>query len=120
MLNILIICMITEKLRDEWYTYEEEYDKLNQWIKDTETEMKSDSELKATLEEKNIQLERHNVSVENINYAFLYMYKRLIWIKMNVGKESGEWCISHHFYKLGKLFMICNINQFSISFFKES
>lgn len=54
--------IIIEKLRDEWYTYEEEYDKLNQWIKDTETEMKADSELKATLEEKNIQLERHNVS----------------------------------------------------------
>ena len=53
----------TEKLRDEWYRYEEEYEKLNQWIKDTETEMKADSELKATLEEKNIQLERQNVSI---------------------------------------------------------
>lgn len=53
--------MNTEKLRDEWYTYEEEYEKLNQWIKDTEAEMKSDSEFKATLEEKNIQLERQNV-----------------------------------------------------------
>ena len=50
-----------EKLRDEWLVYEEDYEKLNQWIKDTETDMKAESDQKATLEEKSIQLEKQQV-----------------------------------------------------------
>ncbi|KAK7104412.1 hypothetical protein V1264_019133 [Littorina saxatilis] len=45
-------------LRDQWQQFEAFYEQLNQWIKDTESEMKSDSELKATLEQKTIQLEK--------------------------------------------------------------
>ncbi|XP_076463748.1 nesprin-1-like isoform X5 [Babylonia areolata] len=45
-------------LRDKWQRYEAFYEELNQWIKDTETDMKSDSELKATLEQKAMQLEK--------------------------------------------------------------
>ena len=56
--------MFTEKLRTEWIAYEEEYDKLIQWIKDSEAELKSDAELKATLEEKNMQLERQEVGLD--------------------------------------------------------
>lgn len=56
-----MVC-ITEKLRDEWLVYEEDYDKLNMWIKETENEMKSDGEMKATLEEKSMQLEKQEVS----------------------------------------------------------
>ena len=50
-----------EKLRDEWLVYEEDYEKLNQWIKDTETDMKAESDQKATLEEKSIQMEKQQV-----------------------------------------------------------
>ncbi|XP_025103982.1 nesprin-1-like isoform X4 [Pomacea canaliculata] len=45
-------------LRDQWHEYEAFYEQLSQWMKDTESEMKSDSELKATLEQKTIQLEK--------------------------------------------------------------
>nr|KAG5692778.1 hypothetical protein BaRGS_009394 [Batillaria attramentaria] len=45
-------------LRDQWHQYEAFYEELSQWIKDTESEMKSDSELKSTLEQKTIQLEK--------------------------------------------------------------
>ncbi|XP_076442566.1 muscle-specific protein 300 kDa-like isoform X3 [Babylonia areolata] len=45
-------------LRDQWQQYEAFYEDLNQWLKDTESEMKSDSELKATLEQKTVQLEK--------------------------------------------------------------
>ena len=41
--------------------YEEDYEKLNQWIKDTETDMKAESDQKATLEEKSKQLEKQQV-----------------------------------------------------------
>ena len=51
----------SEKLRDEWLVYEEDYEKLNQWIKDTETDMKAESDQKATLEEKSIQMEKQQV-----------------------------------------------------------
>ncbi|KAL8590280.1 hypothetical protein ACOMHN_006396 [Nucella lapillus] len=45
-------------LLDQWQRYEAFYEEVNQWIKDTETDMKSDSELKATLEQKAVQLEK--------------------------------------------------------------
>ena len=53
--------IFSEKLRDEWLVYEEDYEKLNQWIKDTETDMKAESDQKATLEEKSIQMEKQQV-----------------------------------------------------------
>ena len=57
----VIMNHFAEKLRDEWLVYEEDYEKLNQWIKDTETDMKAESDQKATLEEKSIQLEKQQV-----------------------------------------------------------
>lgn len=54
-------CAIPGTLRDQWQQYEAFYEELSQWIKDTESEMKSDSELKATLEQKTIQLEKQKV-----------------------------------------------------------
>jgi hypothetical protein len=62
--------MFTEKLLGEWLRYEDEYDELIQWMKSTETSMKEESELKASLEEKNIQYEKQIVS----------SYKLLIWV----------------------------------------
>ena len=56
-----MLSCFSEKLRDEWLVYEEDYEKLNQWIKDTETDMKAESDQKATLEEKSIQLEKQQV-----------------------------------------------------------
>ncbi|KAK3090120.1 hypothetical protein FSP39_009339 [Pinctada imbricata] len=55
-----------EKLLDEWRLYEQQYDELSQWIKDTETDMKDESDLKATLEEKTVQLEKQNAIHEEI------------------------------------------------------
>ena len=54
-------CDVPGTLRDQWQQYEAFYEELSQWIKDTESEMKSDSELKATLEQKTIQLEKQKV-----------------------------------------------------------
>jgi len=54
-------CAVPGTLRDQWQQYEAFYEELSQWIKDTESEMKSDSELKATLEQKTIQLEKQKV-----------------------------------------------------------
>lgn len=54
-------CAVSGTLRDQWQQYEAFYEELSQWIKDTESEMKSDSELKATLEQKTIQLEKQKV-----------------------------------------------------------
>jgi hypothetical protein len=57
------LCVCLGTLRDQWQQYEAFYEELSQWIKDTESEMKSDSELKATLEQKTIQLEKQKVGV---------------------------------------------------------
>ncbi len=51
----------TENLRDQWHRYEEYYDELSHWIKDTEADMKADSEQKATFEDKMVQLDKQRV-----------------------------------------------------------
>ena len=61
--------LISGTLRDQWQRYEAFYEEVNQWLKDTETDMKSDSELKATLEQKTMQLEKQKVSSKCIVYA---------------------------------------------------
>lgn len=53
---------------EEWHLYENQYEELSQWIKDTETDMKTESDLKATLEDKTEQLEKQQV---HIIYIFL-------------------------------------------------
>ena len=40
---------------------------MNQWIKNTETDMKAESDQKATLEEKSIQLEKQQVGQGHCN-----------------------------------------------------
>ncbi|KAL3874932.1 hypothetical protein ACJMK2_037884 [Sinanodonta woodiana] len=55
-----------EKLRDDWLMYEEQYEELNQWIKDTESNIRAEAELKATLEEKTGQLEKQNAVHEEV------------------------------------------------------
>lgn len=55
--------LFTEKLLGEWLRYEDEYGELIQWMKSTESSMKAESELKASLEEKTIQYEKQNVSI---------------------------------------------------------
>lgn len=65
--------LFTEKLLGEWLRYEDEYGELIQWMKSTESSMKAESELKASLEEKTIQYEKQNVSIflnlQNIFYG---------------------------------------------------
>ena len=49
----------------EWLRYEDEYGELIQWMKNTESAMKAESDLKASLEEKTTQYERQNVSIDS-------------------------------------------------------
>ena len=49
----------------EWLRYEDEYGELIQWMKNTESAMKAESDLKASLEEKTNQYERQNVSIHS-------------------------------------------------------
>ncbi|RUS81756.1 hypothetical protein EGW08_010510, partial [Elysia chlorotica] len=46
-------------LKDQWTCYEEFYGELSQWIKDTENAMKVDSDLRASLDQKLQQLNKH-------------------------------------------------------------
>ena len=49
-------------LKDQWTRYEEFYGELSHWIKDTENAMKVDSDLRASLDQKVQQLNKHRVS----------------------------------------------------------
>ena len=60
-MTLCACCVFSGTLGEQWQQYEAFYEELSQWIKDTESEMKSDSELKATLEQKTIQLEKQKV-----------------------------------------------------------
>ena len=51
-------------LRDQWTKYEEFYEQLSHWIKDTENSMKADSDLRSSLDQKMEQLNRHKVIFE--------------------------------------------------------
>ncbi|KAL5008450.1 hypothetical protein ScPMuIL_014031 [Solemya velum] len=55
-----------EHLIQEWARYEEHYEKLNQWIKDTDTNMKAEAEPKARLEDKIVQREKQRNYHEDI------------------------------------------------------
>lgn len=65
--------LFTERLMEEWHLYENQYDELSQWIKDTETDMKEESDLKATLEDKTEQLEKQQV----IFYMILLLHPKI-------------------------------------------
>ena len=66
-INIGTVCIIIERLIEEWHLYENQYEELSQWIKDTESDMKTESDLKATLEDKTEQLEKQQVSQQKLN-----------------------------------------------------
>ncbi|XP_074648980.1 muscle-specific protein 300 kDa-like isoform X3 [Tubulanus polymorphus] len=58
-----------DKLVHQWNDYEETYGDLNQWLKDMQASMKTDSDLKTTLREKKdylkTQTEKHNEIIEH-------------------------------------------------------
>ena len=66
-INTGTVCIIIERLIEEWHLYENQYEELSQWIKDTESDMKTESDLKATLEDKTEQLEKQQVSQQKLN-----------------------------------------------------
>ena len=55
------VVRVTERLLKQWADYDETYDQLSQWIKDTEAKVKADMESKATLDEKRESLKKHKV-----------------------------------------------------------
>ena len=67
-------------LRDQWTRYEEFYEQLNHWIKDTENAMKADSDLRASLQQKLEQINRHKVCV-------------CVCVPVWVCGSVGLWCV---------------------------
>ncbi|XP_064624000.1 muscle-specific protein 300 kDa-like isoform X3 [Lineus longissimus] len=55
-----------DKLLHQWIEYEDKYNELNDWLKETQLNIKTDSDLKATLKEKNDQLKQHKAKHEEI------------------------------------------------------
>lgn len=59
---LMLSCSLSETLKDKWTRYEELYEEFDQWIRNTENNIKTGSDLKTTLDQKVSQLHNHRVS----------------------------------------------------------
>ena len=57
---------VTEKLLHQWSDYDQLFETLSQWLKDTEVKVTGATEVKATLEEKRGLCDKYRVSTVNM------------------------------------------------------